>query len=698
MSERIMTEQSRPHSRTAVVIILLFIMALATFLRFWQLAQMPPGLYHDEAYNGLDALSLVQGKTFPQFYEGWELYQHDAHAERPAQETRWPLFFEGNYGREPVHIYLMALSIKLLGATPFAIRAVPALFGILAVFTTFLAAKAVLGISDWRLKIGDSPSPFSIITPLVAAFTVAILFPAIHFSRFGLRAMVFVPVETLSVYCFWKGMNTVQFAGASDRLPARHTLWFLASGVLLGLGLYIYAAARLFPLLFVGFALFLLWRERPLFKQIWWRLGLMAGAALVVALPLLIFFWQYPYFFIFRIAYVSNKGKGVIEGRPYLTWLQNIWRIVGGLFWQGETHLRHNLPARPYLDIIQAALFVVGVVRTTYGVVRTPRYALRTIFLLLWLVTMLLPTIMSGDAPHFGRMTGVVPVVAIFIGLGFEWIGKRLSVISKRPPLTVYGLLITVLLISAFWTGYDYFIRYANHPQIADDFYLPEWQMGQFAAQMPETASIYLAPTQEELATLYFSLADPERLQNVAGGAIPAGIPGEEVLFLLRPSQSNFLTQLQNTFPDGITGKAEDSYTPFTIPADTTRNIAANQSSYTFADKIELAGWDINADNKTLTVTLIWQANQKMAIDYTAFVQLLGTDNQPLAQLDRQPAGHPTSSWHPDEMIIDYYTMELPDDLAPDTYTLITGFYELPSLTPLGETAVLGDWTLEIKD
>ena len=39
----------------------------------------------------------------------------------------FPIFFEGNYGREPLHVYLMASPIALLGATPVAIRIVPAL-------------------------------------------------------------------------------------------------------------------------------------------------------------------------------------------------------------------------------------------------------------------------------------------------------------------------------------------------------------------------------------------------------------------------------------------------------------------------------------------------------------------------------------------------------------------------------------------
>ena len=79
--------------------LLLVILLLAGGLRFWHLDRLPPGLYHDEAYNGLDALSLLQGKLFPQYYEGWELYAGDAHADRLAVPSRFPMFFEGNYGR-----------------------------------------------------------------------------------------------------------------------------------------------------------------------------------------------------------------------------------------------------------------------------------------------------------------------------------------------------------------------------------------------------------------------------------------------------------------------------------------------------------------------------------------------------------------------------------------------------------------------
>ena len=122
---------------------MLAVVLLGAFLRIWLLGDLPPGLYHDEAYNGLDALALVNGAEFPIFHEAWEQYQQDAFAEHAPEPTRAPVYFAGNYGRESLHVYGMAIAIQIFGATPLAVRLIPALAGILAIFTTYLAAVAL---------------------------------------------------------------------------------------------------------------------------------------------------------------------------------------------------------------------------------------------------------------------------------------------------------------------------------------------------------------------------------------------------------------------------------------------------------------------------------------------------------------------------------------------------------------------------
>lgn len=313
----------RPSWRHWTLFAILF---LAAFLRLWNLGELPPGLYHDEAYNGLDALSLLNGDTFPNFYEGWELYAEVAHENRPVQEARAPVFFEGNFGREPLHLYLMALSIAILGPTPTAIRLVPALAGVAAVLATYLAASALLDIRQRRAQ-EEGPTAVLLLslTPLLAAFTMAVFYPAISFSRFGVRAMLFLPLGALTVYCFWQGINAADARLESEApgqvfsalpLPLGSFVpgWFAAAGLLLGLGIYTYAAARFMPLLFVAFTILWFLRNRQMVRQHWGNLVLMAAVAFLVALPLLIFFFRYPYYHIFRSRYVANRGANTFPG------------------------------------------------------------------------------------------------------------------------------------------------------------------------------------------------------------------------------------------------------------------------------------------------------------------------------------------------------------------------------------------------
>jgi 4-amino-4-deoxy-L-arabinose transferase-like glycosyltransferase len=692
---------------------LLAILLLGAFLRVWRLGELPPGLYHDEAYNGLDALSLLDGDTFPNFYEGWELYAEVAHQNRPVQETKTPIFFEGNYGREPLHVYLMALSIAILGPTPMAIRLVPALAGVMAILTTYLAASALLDIRQRRAQeAGPTAILLLSLTPLLAAFTMAVLYPAVTFSRFGLRAMLFVPLEALAVYCFWRGMNAADRRLESEAsaqvfsalpLPLGTFVpgWFAAAGLFMGLGVYTYAAARLLPLVFVAFVILWFLKNRQGVRQHWGNLALMAGVAFLVALPLLIFYARYPYFFIFRSRYVANRGANTFPGQPWKTWFFNGGRVMRGLIWLGETHLRHNLPGRPFIDPIQVILGGLGLLSMIGRDMRR-----RHIFLILWLLIMILPSVMSGDAPHFGRMIGAAPPLAITIAMGAAWLGQRLigddpQAQPWRPVAVVAGLML-LFLVSAGLTTRDYFQRYAQHPDLPAAFYLPDWTLGQYAAELPESTTVYLSPTQEQMATIYFALGGQlDRLRSFYSPdfLLPAGNPGQPTVYLLRAMAEPTLLRLQNYFPGGQIGPQPvpeaAAFVPFAVPAGAARITAPNLADLSWAGAITLKGWSAGQADSHLDVTLIWQAQVPLSRAYTAYVHLLDANGQLVTQLDRQPEGYPTSDWHPGEVIVDTYRLELPDDYVPGLYTLQSGFYYLATLERLGEPLVVGQVTLD---
>lgn len=659
---------SRRPLRSTVALML--IVALAAGLRFWHLGELPPGLYHDEAYYGLDALSLLQGKTFPQFYEGWELYAGDAHAGRPAAPTRFPVFFEGNYGREPLHVYLMTFSIRLLGNTPVAVRAISAASGTLAVLTTWLAARALFPPKDSQPFHGE-------LIALLAAFTLAILYPALHFSRFGIRAMTLLPPMTLAVYAFWRGWR------------AGSRLWLALAGFFVGLTLYTFAAGRLFPLVFVLFGGYLLLADRAAVRSGWRGLALATAVALLTAAPLLLYFARYPYFFVFRMAYVANRGKGAVEGMPALTWLLNVGRVVGGLFLRGETHLRHNLPGRPYLDPAQSALLLLGLIRGLRA--RRPEH----FFLLLWFGVMLLPSVLSGDAPHFGRLVGVAPPAAILVALGGAWAAEKTARAVSAPWVGAF-VIAGLCLVSLTLTARDYFGRYASHPDLGRDFYQADWDLGRYAAVRPPEAILYLTPSQEEMATLYFALADPGRLRSYNGeeGLIPAGVPGQPSLYLVRPDAGIALSALQAYFPDGRVGNPGDDFIPFEVAAGADRMRLAQRADADYAGVIRLVGYEIMPEVGSLLVSLAWQAQSAPPLDYTAFVHLLDPDGTLAAQTDRPPAGYPTSDWRPGEIVVDHFRLDLPEGLSPGVYRLQAGFYDPATVARLGEAVVLDEISL----
>lgn len=138
-------------------IVLIAILIIALFLRFYKLGEVPYGFYQDESAIGYNAFSII--KT-----------GQDEHA------LPFPLYFKsfGDY-KLPVYIYLTAFSIKLFGLTEFAVRFPSALFSFLTIpaFYLFILAltkkqnlatfaTALLAINPWHLHYGRATFEVSI--------------------------------------------------------------------------------------------------------------------------------------------------------------------------------------------------------------------------------------------------------------------------------------------------------------------------------------------------------------------------------------------------------------------------------------------------------------------------------------------------------------------------------------------------------
>ncbi|HEX9925252.1 MAG TPA: hypothetical protein VGD99_21525, partial [Anaerolineae bacterium] len=84
-------------------------------------------------------------------------------------------------------------------------------------------------------------------------------------------------------------------------------------------------------------------------------------------------------------------------------------------------------------------------------------------------------------------------------------------------------------------------------------------------------------------------------------------------------------------------------------------------------------------------LAMAWQALDQIGHDYTVFVHLHDSSGRTVAQLDFQPfdGAYPTSHWSPGQTIEETRLWTLPTHLPAGLYRLITGLYQVDTLTRL---------------
>lgn len=378
------------------------ILLLAAALRLPALGQVPPGLYHDEAYYGLDAVDVLRGHL--------------------------QLYFPANNGREPLFIYLAAGMIGLLGRSPFALRLTSAFVGMLTVAATAAAGRAL-----FSRRVG-----------LLAAAVLSVTLWHIHLSRVGFRAVTLPLTVALTLW-----------VGARAARTGRPRLW-LATGALYGLSFYTYTAARFTPVALAAFGLYALALRGPrAFRPHVRWLGLAILAAAVVLAPLAAYTAFHPDVVLGRPDQVSIWNPAISGGDPWGLLGRQILQTLGMFFVRGDRIWRHNVPWRPVFGPLLGAAFLLGVGMALTRRGKPPK-AMARAFPLLWTVVMALSTVLAEDAPHFLRAVGMLPVLAFLPALGLDALMQR--------PLT--GVAVTVLAVGLELVGgaRAYFGPYAHNP------------------------------------------------------------------------------------------------------------------------------------------------------------------------------------------------------------------------------------------
>ncbi|MBN2006195.1 MAG: glycosyltransferase family 39 protein [Anaerolineae bacterium] len=673
-----------------------FILALLLIgagLRLWDTGRTPPGLYHDEAQHGLDALHVLETGEIP-------------------------LYFPANNGREPLFIYLVTASVALLGRSPLAVR-------LPSFFVGFLTLAAVYNLARtlWGRRAGT-----------YALAVLALTFWHVHLSRVGFRA-VLLPLCT-----------ALYLAQAARGLRTGHKRHWLAAGAIYGLSWYTYMAARFTPVALLVMVIYGWIFHREATRKALNGLLLFSIAALIVLAPLGVYTLIHPDIVLARTGQVTITHPEINGGNFWGTLLKHTLRTAGMFFVRGDRIWRHNLAWRPVWDPALGLAFIIGAGVALFRFRRDPGAALA----LLWTATLALPTLLAEDAPHFLRGVGVLPTAALLPALGLEWIRRQGAsgknhesrIMNRRigeaasqrggeaanRELRIADIMfhvsrftfhvprilpIILLALGGISTTYDYFVRFANAPLAFHWFeggpvalageinaLLGNGWDGEKMLHGPATGRpVYLEPQLWESWSAVPFLAPQETIRMLSdAGEAKGSSPSTFVVWPYRDWEPDVMPYLPHPaylrVEEGPQAQGDKDERPFTIAmlVHADPRPAIPEPVARFEQDVTLRAALVRPQDSGAVVRLWWESGGPLPAGYTVFVHYL-RDGAVVAQHDKQPGyGHlHTTAWRSGDLILDEHPFPgiVPD---PARDTLRVGLYRADTMTGLRRRDAGGDW------
>ncbi len=408
-------QEEEPYSRSEFVLLAL-IVALGFLLLAYDLENIPPGFHGDEGESGMQALKILQGQIPGLISVGWY--------HQPKLAFAWH-----------------AVTMKIFGHTVFGLRMSSVIVGTLTLIPLYFLTRLLFGKR----------------VALLATLLLSLSHWHIALNRIGINYTQTTLLEVTGFYFLFRGLRS------------KNILYFMASGLAVGMGLYLYFASRLVPFIIAAFILLGILLERGSWSQ--YKYGFVAlflAAALVFA-PLALYFLEHPHQFISRTQSVflfSNlDGLQRTHGttQPLPAFLVQAQRMLL-LFNQGPDRSGQYGYQGAMLDFLSAIFFVLGLAYITLHWRES-----KHLFLLLWFwLTLIVGGMLTLPAPFTPRLAGMIPLPFILAGLALEKARGVLAQVWGQGRLarsTLTTLMILVLSVAGFINYRTYFVEYINSIQ-----------------------------------------------------------------------------------------------------------------------------------------------------------------------------------------------------------------------------------------
>jgi 4-amino-4-deoxy-L-arabinose transferase-like glycosyltransferase len=674
-----------------LVVLLLFLAALG--VRTYRLHDLPPGLFADEAAYGLDALSVLDGER--------------------------PIFFPRNTGREPLFQYLEAGVISLLGPTPYALRLTAAVIGALAVPAAYWMVRELF----WN-------SPLSKSLALWSALFMAFGYWHISLSRIAFRANLVPLLAAITFALFWRAWRRLL---ADEKFP---WLPLVLTGIALGITLYTYTSSRLMPFLVVVMAVATALRpgiDRRQRQRALGGLAVIAITSAIVFAPLGWYFVQHPDQFAGRAASVSFVSGEYSEGNPTQTFVTTAGRTLLMFLTVGDPNLRHNPGDRPVFDLLLGLWLYAGL-----ALCLVHWRKLQYLFLVSWFALLLLPNLLSAEAPHSLRAIGLIPAVYVLPVLAMlsagAWLAARLPARRAAWGRWQAWLPLPFFVISAVTSVQSYFGAWSDMDRFNSYFMIDYVQLANDIINTQEPRSIWLMPlspnyflTDYTFFTMEYLTKDKVDYTSVlvrpddATEQMTAALTGKRQAYLVLTQDSERFPEASYMLGDpkhlvkylldkfGVLEEERDDsllgmpYLVYNVPEDATYAVFGDETptDASFEGRLALtatsfgrtaqAQKDVDVNSRQvhagepIWVALRWRADTPIDIDLKTSLRVRDAAGHVVGRVDDLLVGdrYPVERvWEKGEETASYHIVPLLSGLPPGTYDITLRVYEDLSQRP----------------
>ncbi len=483
--------------------LLALVLIPAFWLRFNHLETIPDDFHGDMASMGLQAREWLAASNRFLFHEGW--------------------------ANIPIMGFLpSAFGLRFFGNNLFGLNMSAVIGGMLTLVALYLLA--------WRLL--DSHR-----LALLAVAILAINIPHIHFSRLA-AYMDPWPFALLSVFC------------TIDGLRARRPQSLALAGLLMGFSMTMYYSGRVvLPVLVVAFAYLLLVRREWVTAN--WPAYALFIAGLFLALgPNLIYFAENrealversrAVWLFFPAVMEHLKNKFGVQTEIQVLLRQTKLSLL--MFNQSIDSSTQFGFTHPMFSSLLSPLVVLGF-GFSLRYWRRPGLGLN----LAWLLVMLVSgSILTGDAPFWPRLVGIIPAAALLAAITLDrlWAVLVQTVSDHRTRIAniLVGLLIFTFLAYTGRESWNFYHDTVKNNARSQAF------IGRYLYKMPTeiAACTFTDPFGLQVRETYF-LAWPRLVVDLPPDAPDAAIeqcPGPPFVWILSPGHLDRLRTIQARWPGG---------------------------------------------------------------------------------------------------------------------------------------------------